>query len=301
MELRASEFGSCLRAQVAKALGFSPREHDDATLALFARGVDHETECLEEMRVQGWLISHEQEEVEFLGITGHLDAVGALVHGGAFGQERVVEVKSPISWAKFEQAYKTDTWTDDLSVKYSWQVSLYQHATGLECVVACLNEGRVKMFVIEKPIHSAAAIDSRIESIEKRVALQALDWPCDTWANPRFCQMSAVTGCRDKTLTEDEELDGLVNVYRMAKAEADRVGVWLDRARKDVETALGDRDKVSTAYCTVTRYPQAGPFKWDTDAMEADGVDVDKYRLPGAVSSRVKITIREDADATPAP
>jgi hypothetical protein len=261
-----------------------------------------EEECISVMRADGWKITNEQSEVWLGGISGHLDGIiveGSM--GATFGpRPPLLEIKSPKSWSHFQDAYKTAVWTDGLAVQYAWQTSIYQHATGLDCVVATLDEGRVKTFVIEQPIHSLDEIQERVALFEMLVALgesHLREMSCDPSANSWFCQMSAVTGCRDRITTDDAEIDALVRARAVWKESLDSDKAMYDDLTKQIETALGDRDKVTTGYCTVTRYSQAGPSKWDTTAMEADGIPVEKYKIPGAVSSRLKITVKGPTDA----
>lgn len=297
--LHASELGSCLRAQVAALLNFTAEEHSDSTKALFAAGHAHEAEAVAKMVSEGWLVHRCQEEVSFFGVPGHIDGAGGFAPEGVLlGPERLIEYKKPESWTKFERCYKTGKWDNALSVTQAWQVSLYQHAlNGIEAVIACVDDDHLKWFVIETPIHSAQQIHDRVEEAE--LMYQAGEpglhrAKCDPWAESFWCQMSAVTGCRDKARLAIPDDDGTLSA-RLEKyftlttivQQGDAAKKERDKVKKELDGLLPVGD-LQVGHYSVTTWDHPNPKRFDEAAMQADGV-LDKYLLPKTSHRRMNV------------
>jgi hypothetical protein len=282
----------------------------DKMQALFTRGNAHEIECLEALEATGWdiivpdLVSFPTLEVdeaqwyvklEVAGakVTGHLDGIG----GSAFDTGvRVIEIKSPISWAKWERAHKTGDYSDPLMNRYAWQISVYMVATGLEAVVACVEDGRVRTFGIEVAPHSLQEIHNRVESMElavdsgddvTRMACSQSDYPCP------------VAYLHDRAeVVEDPKLDAMLLDYADLKVIKDRVDKDMKELRDEVDAHLGIDDTRTTAAGTVTRVSTTRTT-YDTKAAIADGVDLAKYAKTSS-STSIRVTPKVDGDPSSA-
>jgi hypothetical protein len=288
--LRASELGSCTKAQAAKLLDYTPLAPPERIQEAFDRGVAHEGENADALREQGYGITGEQQLITIpidpdAQIEGHVD--GIIYHSTEHPRSRVWESKSPGAWEKFQNAYLTDDWSDPLCHRYGYQISCYMYALSMEAMVTCLDGDELKSFVIEVPPFDLPELVAQAELILEQARGGVLlrdcsqtDWPCP------FVYLH-----EDEEVDDDLDMDGLVakrSIYVQARKRADDAVKELD---KEIRAHLGDREQVVTAWSRVTRYEQANPAKWDQDAMKADGV-WDKYRIPGAMGSRIRVTLR---------
>jgi hypothetical protein len=283
--MRASSFGQCIKASVAERLGLTPQEPPAVLAAAFERGDVHEEECAAALRADGWDIGFEQQEVECEGIVGHID--------GAIGREdthtRVWETKAPSAWAAYERAHKTGKDTP-LTLRYKWQSSLYMHALGLEQMVSCLEDGRVKSFVIEVPPFSLEEIRLRRKAIE---AWEQLPPECeegcfDAWSCPyRYLH--------DKpAVVENAEIDRLAEMYDEYRM-AEKLGKeGMARAKAELEKLMVFDDRIETQTSIVTKYEAASPARYDMEAiriaLDDQNIPLDSYLLPEKKSPRMKIT-----------
>jgi hypothetical protein len=289
LTIRASALGSCTKALIADLLGYAPLPVSDKMQGIYDRGNEHETLNADALVEDGYTIDNEQQEVGLsfgaIQVVGHLDGI-------IYADEwlpKVWESKSPGAWAKFEQAARTNIWTDPLCHRYAWQISAYMLALDMEAMVTCLDGEEVKSFVIEVPPFSLEDIEARCIDIAEAVALNQLpvgcsqaDWPCPVaylHEEPEF--------------DTDDALDDLVFWYAEAVAiEADGKAKK-EEAKKRIEKHLGDREQVNTALSKVSRYTQKNPDKVDKDALRRDGL-YEVYVTPGGESTRLKITARDD-------
>ena len=245
----------------------------DSMQALYDRGNDHEVECLAAMRAEDWWVKAEQEEVnlEVAGalVQGHLD--GVIWSQGEWdnhGADRVLEIKSPQSWAKWERAHKTGDYSDPLMHRYAWQISVYMVATGLEAVVACVEDGQVRTFGIEVPPFGADDILLRVGRMEEwivhRVAEGAKieDLACSQSDYP--CPVAYLHDKRE--VVEDKELDHLFGVYSALKRVKDDVDRRMKIAREQIDAHLGLSDSLTTEAGTATRVPDSLVTDWKATA-----------------------------------
>lgn len=304
MNLRASELGRCVKCSVAICEGYSALPTGERLQGLYDRGIAHEQECLAALADDGWTVIHElagykvdegQVYVELpLGgavITGHLDGIA---DGNVFfmfsKNPYVLEIKSPSTWTSFKRAARTATWTDSYMHQVGVQLAVYMHATGLEAVVACVEEGRVKTFGVETPPFSLDYLVGIVAEIEQWVARGELptacsqaDWPCPVaYLHVQEADERLVIDDPDleATLREDVELTATI-----------AAGSAADKARKELRRSYDTRlgvGKYRVGSVDVTSYEQANPRSFDEDAMRADGV-YDKYLRPEKKSRRYKI------------
>lgn len=289
--LGSSDYGGCIKASVARLLGYEPLPPSERMQALYDRGNVHEDVCLQAMLHEKWTLSDRQrEEVIDCG-----DGWGVVIHYDAFGydyynlhqaMDRCIEVKSPSTWASFERAVRTGDFSNPYMDRIAWQVSAQMIAAGLEAVIACY-DGAVRTFGIELPIYTREQIVARV---------QAIRWAAAEGAPPSACTSDDypcpfVYLHEDPPRDVDPDLDemGLQRARLLAEKKSLELGI------KDIEDAIKTHCEgcnVKTELVTVTTYSQAGPAKWDTDLMVADGIDPDKYRIAGKPSMRTKITTK---------
>lgn len=296
--IRASELGSCLKAQVAKQLGFSPMDTPEVIQAAFERGNEHEELCAGAMTASGWVIANQQLEVTLdvldgWQVVGHLD--GTTMHAEGDLIPRVWEAKAPNAYDKFEHAYKNGDWSDPLAHRYAWQISTYMLSTGLEAYVTSWDEERgVRGFGIEIPPFTLDDIENRVRIIALSMNHGELpqmcsqnDWPCP------FFYLHENT----EEITEDPVLDRMVEDYAGIVSNEKYIAMHKKEAQEKIKTHLGGKD-ILTATSKVTFYTQAGPTKYDTERMKADGIDLERYTIPGKPSARMKITRRGSDEST---
>jgi hypothetical protein len=292
IEYRASELGSCVRALVYKRLGTPENATPEQVQQWFDRGVEHEVECIAAMIRDGWVLVDKgfQWEVtipidEDIQVVGHLDATG---READFDNERVIEIKAPQSWAKWYDAHLRGDYSDPLMHRYAWQISVYMAATGLEAVIACLDDGVVKIFGIERPPFNDKDIEQRVLMVESLAVSGVMpectsrDYPCPFF--PRCTHSQAETAF-------DPALDSLCGVYDVHRDIVSEGKAEIDRARAQILEHLGERDSVSTEDWTVTRY-SSSRTTYDWKKMRDDGIDVDAYAKVSE-SEGLRVTRRE--------
>jgi hypothetical protein len=293
--MRASSFGSCIRAQVAERLGLVALEPPPVLAAAFERGNTHEEECAAALRDEGWSIYSEQLEVECEGITGHIDGA---IYWDRPDKPMVWEAKAPSAWAAYERAHKTGKHTP-LTLRYAWQSSLYMHALGLEQMVSCLDDGRVKSFVIEVPPFSLEQIRNRKALIEAgtNAAMMDCEPECfDDWSCPyRYLHQKA-------EVVENAIVDQFVMRYDDFGQKIKALKKLQDDAKAELEKLMVFDDRIETETSIVTKYEQSSGVKYDMDlikdALEQSGRYLVDYELPEKKSPRMKIT-RKGLDTVP--
>jgi hypothetical protein len=300
ISLRASSFGSCIRAQAAGLRGMKPLPPPEKVQGWYDRGNEHETDCVAAMERDGWgfwsvldrwVKQDGQYYVELdcgdVTVTGHLDGIAAC-DGYGNGAEHLVEIKAPATWERFERAYKTADYSDPYMHRIAWQVSVYMVATGLEAVLACWTEDEgVRTFGIETPPFDMVAIVARAGEIKAAVTdlpatCSQADWPCP------YAYLHD-----QPEVVEDTLLDAFAMEYqRYADAEKEakfHKDLFRDRLMEH-GGGVTEGWKVTVSDATTSRYDYA--------QMEADGIDLSRYRTE-SVSKRVRVTKRGvDSDPT---
>lgn len=292
MFYRASELGACLKAQAARRLGYTPLPPPEKFELIFERGNLHEEMCVTSMLEFGYAVYDQQKEVEIpvgaVKLVGHIDG---MVEEYGVMRDRLLEIKAPGAWKKFHDAQKTDTWVDPLAERYAWQISVYMHALSAEALIACVDEGEIRTFVIERPPYTLDDIYRRVRSIEEIVQSGVLPAECSVRNYP--CPFVYLHEDPEDTETDDT-LDRLAAAYQAAAniektAKADK-----DRYRDALLRHVGDRGKVDTDQYRVKVYEQAAPARISEDLLRAAGLNPDDYKIPGAISTRVRVTGKEE-------
>jgi hypothetical protein len=280
----------------------------DKMQALYDRGNAHEVECLAAMEADGWVFARPGVDTVLMAIgwplsvdegqwfvdmdvagariTGHLDGLtvnGPLHH---LTNKRVLEIKSPISWKKWEHANHTSDYSEPLMNRYAWQISVYMVATGLEAVVACVEDGQVKTFGIEVPPFDLDAIERRVIGME----IQVKDGSVPSWCSQADFPCPVAYLHDRAEVVEDQALDALVDEYGAWKAVKDKADEDMKRLRGAIDAHLGIDDTRTTAAGTVTRYTTTR-VSYDTKAAIADGIDLTAYAKT-STSTSVRVTPR---------
>jgi hypothetical protein len=283
----------------------------DKMQALYDRGNTHEEQCIGAMYLDGWditdpgiddLSQYENLRLEVdedqwsivlhvagARITGHLDGI-TVGRRGEDPRPRVLEIKSPISWAKWERAHKTGDYSDPLMNRYAWQISVYMVATGLEAVVACVKDGQVRTFGIEVPPHSRDEIAERVAFMETAVRSEASN-PVAMLACSQADYPCPVAYLHDRAeVVEDEALERLQASYSIWKRTKDQADGELKSLREAIDAHLGLSESLTTAAGTATRVTTTRTT-YDTKAAIADGVDLTAYAKT-STSTSVRVTPR---------
>ena len=291
----SSDLGRCIKASVAELLDYEPMAPSESMQLLYNSGHDHEATCLTMMEADGWTLTGKQSEHVIGG------PVAVIVHPDAIGEHpdlpgsRVIEVKKPITWAKFEQAVRTQTFTDPYMHRIAWQVSCQMHATGLEAYVTCWSEeDGVRGFGIEVPPFTMQDIEDRVASIALYVDANQLpnvctsnDYPCP------FLYLHEAPEYED-----DPVLDQMVAEYEVHGDTMRAAKAAQDAVKQRIKAHVAGREKVETAGSVVSVYEQASPKKYDMDAieevMQANHQSIGDYLYKQTTSTRMKITVRSD-------
>ena len=286
--LRASALGSCIKAQVALLMGYTPLDPPDKIQAAYDRGNEHEDANAVTLVASGWEIISEQREVVLsitpeIQVVGHVDGLTREVGTPDF---RVWESKAPNAWAKFEKAYKTGDWSDPLCHRYAWQISCYMIGTGLEAIVTCFDGDTIKSFVIEVPPYTLNQIQFRAGTIAGLANDAELPRRCTQ--NDYPCPVAYLHETEDPV--EDETLDALVADYDHQSMMIKEWEAKKKRTTKKIEEYAAGQD-ITTVSSKVSFYEQSAADRIDRDAMKADGV-YERYATPGTTSPRMKITKR---------
>lgn len=289
--LRASALGSCTKAQAALLLGFTALDAPEKIQQAYERGNTHETDCAQALRDTGHVIYDEQDEVVLTfgdwTITGHLDGI-IEPDIEQWAQSRVWEAKAPNAWAKFEKAYKTGDWTDPLTHRYAWQISVYMLATELEAYVTCWGEDHgVRGFVIEVPPFGLEQVEARVQEIASIVESGMLPQLCSQRDYP--CPVVYLHEDADEAV-DDPGLDLLVEKYGMFARREKEAAEQKKVVQAEIRAHVTSDDTLTTRGSKVTVYQQAAATRYDYDAMRRDGIDLDAYAIVGKTSERVKIT-----------
>jgi hypothetical protein len=201
-----------------------------------------------------------------------------------------LEIKAPWTWATFEKAIRTDDFSDPFVSRLAWQVSIYMAATGLEAVIACLEDGKIKHFTIEIPPYSLEDIRKRVLSVEFMVETGVIpecnqrDFPCPFF--PRVC-----THAQDE-VSFDPVLDGIVSVYMEEKAKEKAAKEAAERVREAIMDHLGERTGVTTDSYKVTASTTTRTNR-DWKAMVKAGIDLRPYESV-TESVTLRVTSRGD-------
>ena len=306
--MRASEFGGCIRAIVASELGYLPLAPPPRMQQVFDAGNDAEVKALETLARKGWAITDQQKEVEYLGITGHIDGLDV-------DTDSVVEIKS-MGREPFAQWLNKGFDMGGLMERYKWQTSIYQWALArqnllennqgqrvdpaktytapaqLVMVGYAREDGAIHILHRDLPFHTETAIRARVAEIHRWVEMGELPG-CSIRPDNYACPFLHLHIPEEKD--RDELVEGLGEQYRALNLQAGVVKEQIADVKKLLVEAMGDRMEVDCPNVRVSRYMQANPATVDRDAMKQDGI-YEKYLVPGSKSERLKVTLREGAE-----
>jgi hypothetical protein len=290
-----------MRAQVAVALGKKPLPVAEWAQKVYDVGNVHEPACVAAMEAEGWAWAspnwldlgwdEDQHYVELtIGdsvVTGHLDGIG-YDPTNMHQSPRVVEIKSPGAWEKFERHIRMDTWrSDPQATRYAYQLSVYMLATGLEAVVACWDEEHgVRTFGVELPPVPREEIEARVAEMDRRVRDNILPSECDQRDN--FCPVPYLHDDAPAEV-EDERLESLASQYDDFSADIKRLTAERDEVRDQLLAHGGG----VTAGWKVTVYEDKGRVSYDYDAMSRAGIPIQDFEKKAKPSKRVKVTPRD--------
>lgn len=289
IQVRASSFGGCIKAQVAACLDYTPMDTPAAMQAVFDRGNEHEDANLAALVRAGYMISAEQQEVRIdklpVGsVVGHIDGLIRDEHD----RYRLWESKSPNAWAKFHDTYKKDDWSDPLAHRYAWQISVYMHALEMEACVTCLqDDGTIGMFVIEKPPFTVQDIVDRLISINEWVKIGQLPQLCSSRDYP--CPFVYLHE-DDVDVVDDPVLDQLASEYDYWAGIEKNAAAEKKKKQALIRDHVTADETVTSGGAKVTVFSRKPAAKYDWDRMRADGIDPDDYLIPGVPSEQVRIT-----------
>lgn len=293
IHLRASSIGSCPTALLAELTGAKGLPTSERMQGLYDRGNAHEAECVEAMGTEGWktvpwtTYDQDQPYVKAEGegwyLDGHLD--GIMVPPVQY-VDRMVEIKAPSTWASFERAVRTNTWTNPYMVQIAWQVSTYMHLTGLEGVIACVEDGRLKTFGIEVTPIPWSTITARCDGLTADVQAGQLAKSCPH--NDFGCAYPWLHV--QPEVVEDWVLDALASEYEEARA-AEAAAKAVKEEVRDKLLAHGGAE--TSAYKVTVSESTRGSYDWA--AIKAAGIDLTPFRSE-STSTSVRVTPREKSD-----
>lgn len=277
----------------------------------FARGEETEKEALVKLAGDGWMLARFQEEVvmhvtEEIKVVGHVDATGIDTneldgHGSVPILGRVVEIKrmNDAYWnlVKNNGIYGVK----GLMEKYLWQISVYMIALNMEAVFVFVNgdTGEYQYFYLETPPHEPNEIIARVLVIEGRArsfgtladlgACDSADYPCPFYyTHSEEDKREALDG------EEAERLEGLGVSYQIARDRAKAADDDSKRIRREIESLMGDRRKVSSGSVRVTRYDTTRK-SLDRKRLAADGIDLSQYESERTYPA-VRVTVNEERE-----
>lgn len=292
---RASEIGGCLKAQIAKHLGYEPMDPPDEFRVRFAEGDLHEEAVISTLMDMGYEIFDRQEAVQIpintdSLVEGHIDGT---VINDVVVKQRILEVKS-MSEAEFKK-FEEKLWeAPGLIQRYKWQLSCYMIAKDMEALVVAKNRntGQLKFVGVEIPFYNIDEIRARVLECEDWVGRDQLPAVCDTINYP--------CGFFYLHQEEEPEEDGGVDYTAVRKAAANYLSCKKSEemakeltklARDELLKTIGDRDKVKDDVVSVTYYDYS-TVTLDRRRMESDGIDVAKYERK-TVSKRLRVKLEE--------
>lgn len=249
----------------------------------------HELAVIERLRNEGWIISRQQEELEYVLagfnvlIQTHPDGVIQFNRGdGSTDPPLLLEIKS-MGDSSFKD-FKRRGWSNPgLIQKYKWQVSVGMHLLSMPLmfVVKNRNSGEIDTDLVKLPFYSWPEIVARITKIE--VAARNSDLPelCDWKMYP--CPFNYLHE-EDTSNTEigGEELSELVAEYVRKRDERDRVTAECKVILGEIKEKAGGK-KIELPFATFNEV-STRKVSYDYDKMRENGIDVDAYEKVNFIS-----------------
>lgn len=244
---RGSELGGCLRAQIARRLGYVKLDQTKVAMKngtlmeeLWDEGKRLEDIAIEKLTFDGYKITHQQLEIDIPVIGNviiqlHIDG---LIDSATWRNFKLLEVKS-MRPASFQAALDYGWEMGGFMDKYKWQVSIYMHGLrfyfGDPNIEACLSiidsepglnddDRRIFQLYTEQPFYSLAEIKQRVILAESWVRRGELPPGCDYPSFP--CPVFYLHDEGEFEGVSDEVLDSAVielkEAQRLKKIGEDR-------------------------------------------------------------------------------
>lgn len=297
---RLSSVGRATRCLVAARMGATPLAAPQYLIAAAEAGNRFEGVVKDRMRLEGWSISGEQDELEIevevphvehrVIARGHMDATRCV--NPATGEVSILEVKSmsPRVWQTWT------TWGFDRFGTYGAQLSGYMHWAAMRGIkvatYAVINRETEELHLrrIEVPPVPWSEVAAKIalaEFLGSRDILPA----CDS-ASEYTCPYNYLCDRRE-VLFEELEVGSEVRLVELAEQwqEAvrmrDELAGRVDSIRDEIRTALGARETVKVPGWTFTHKAPKPARTLDVEALRAELGDdglarfwVEKARSP---------------------
>ena len=187
-EYRASSLGSCIKSLIAGRLGYEPLDVW-SDMQILKEGDLHEGDVVNRLREQGFIISRQQQELEYVlsgfgvRITGHIDGVSQYRRSeNETDPPCLLEIKS-MGDSSFKDFKRRGWGTPGLIQKYKWQTSFYMLMLNMPMMFVCKNRnsGEIYTDLVKVPFYSLAEIVARITAIEIAARNNDIPEKCE-WA-----------------------------------------------------------------------------------------------------------------------
>lgn len=295
---RASALGSCLRAQVATQLDFRAIEDRSGKMDRMSNeGELHEQDVVRQLTQRGGFVSWRQKEVS-LGLSPAFDVVGhidGIYHAEPQSVEFVLEVKS-MSKDAYDEFLAKHWDTPGLVQRYKWQISAYMLSLNLPCYFAVKNrnDGRLHTEILYTPFYTREEIMARVLRMEAMVRKGELPKECDVHMFP--CPFFYLHEVVEADVAGDDIIDGLAEMYEDARLEVKIAETKQKEARKALDTAMGERERVVTEKVKVTYYQRKSNVFNVNKAKEALGEDAVKEFMEDRIYKGLRVTVKENSE-----
>lgn len=259
---RGSEIGSCLKAMVAKRLGYTLLDQTKVKTKagvelqeLYDEGKRLEDVAVEKLCWDGYKITHQQLEIDIPVIGNviiqlHID--GLIDNNALWRNFKLLEIKS-MRPASFQSAVNLGWSMGGLMEKYKWQVSTYLHGVRwhfgdpkIEAVLniidsdPLLNDDDRKMFQLytENPHYSIAEVKERVILAESWVRRGELPPSCDYPSFP--CAFFYLHEEGEMEQFDDETIDLVIREFKKAQRDK-KVAEDQEKEARKLLTKLRDK------------------------------------------------------------
>lgn len=280
---RLSSIGRPSRCLVAARMGATPLAAPQYLVAAAEAGTAAEQVVKDRMRLQGWSISGEQDEIEIAIPVPHVDhRVIARGHMDATrcvdpdGRVSLLEVKSMSNrvWAVWS------AWGWERFPTYAGQLSGYMH-WGAEhrgvhtATYAVFNRDTEELVLrtVSAPPVPWVEIEAKVALVEFLAARDLMP-ACDS-ASEYSCPYSYICDRREVLFEElevgsERRLVELAEEWSEATRMRDDIAARVESIRDEIRTALGTRERVQVPGWGFTHAKPKPSRKLDVEALRAD-------------------------------
>ncbi len=303
-EYRASSLGSCLKSLIAGRLGYDGLDvYSD--MQVLKEGDLHEGDVVNRLREQGFIVSRQQEELEYVlsgfgvRITGHIDGVSQFRRAeNETDPPCLLEIKS-MGDSSFKDFKRRGWGTPGLIQKYKWQTSFYMHMLSMPMMFVCKNRnsGEIYTDLVKVPFYSWAEIVARLTAVEIAARNNDLPEKCE-WAMYPCPYNYLHEEEAEDIYIGDDDLSQLVARYIELRDRRDELAKQCKDLLGQIKDASGGK-KVSLPFATVSVVEKTTKG-YDIDKMRENGIDVDEYEkvdLSRFVTVRKKKAKEDDEDS----